>query len=36
VSAIIDQALMKDPAMRYATAAEMARALRACARALAA
>jgi hypothetical protein len=34
VSLIVDRALMKDPAARFATAGEMARALRACAAAL--
>jgi serine/threonine-protein kinase len=34
VTAIIDRALQKDPAQRYAAAGEMARALRACARSL--
>jgi CHASE2 domain-containing sensor protein len=36
VSAIVDRALMKEQAMRFATAGEMARALRACARTLSA
>lgn len=36
VGLIVDRALQKDPARRFATAAEMARALRACARSLAA
>ena len=36
VSAIVDRALKKDPAERYPTAGEMARALRACARLLSA
>ena len=36
VAAIVDRALMKEQAMRYATAGEMARALRACARTLSA
>jgi CHASE2 domain-containing sensor protein len=34
VTSIIDRSLQKDPAQRYATGAEMARALRACARSL--
>jgi serine/threonine-protein kinase len=36
VTSIIDRSLQKDPAQRYATGAEMARALRACARSLSA
>jgi serine/threonine-protein kinase len=36
VGLIVDRALQKDPASRFATAAEMARALRACARSVAA
>ena len=36
VSAIVDRALMKEQAMRFATAGEMARALRGCARTLSA
>jgi serine/threonine-protein kinase len=34
VTSIIDRSLQKDPAQRYATGAEMAKALRACARSL--
>lgn len=34
VASIVDRALQKDPADRYATAAEMAKALRACARSM--
>jgi serine/threonine-protein kinase len=36
VASIVDRALQKDPADRYATAAEMAKALRACARSMSA
>ncbi|HUO78855.1 MAG TPA: protein kinase [Steroidobacteraceae bacterium] len=36
VTSIIDKSLQKDPAQRYATGAEMARALRACARSVSA
>ena len=36
VTSIIDRSLQKDPAQRYATGAEMAKALRACARSLSA